>query len=108
VPPQQPGTGEPVEVSNEPDWLQFGKPAVKKTGYGGTRVKVMAKNISGQRISLCMVTATFVKGDTILGAARGSVRDIAPGLNTSVELMATDNVNVMAYDTLNLETTRCY
>jgi hypothetical protein len=99
---QQAGNGEPVAAS---DPLQFGKPAVMKSSLGMTGVKVMAKNVSGKRISECIVTATFVKGDTILGTAQGFVRNVAPGFRTTAQLWAQDVVK--GYDTISLETTTC-
>jgi hypothetical protein len=94
----------PIAVSATPDDLQFGKPTVTKN-YGMTEVKVMVKNVSGKQVT-CTLTATFLRGDTILGTAGGVVNDLAPGATKTSELMTNDTVK--GYDTLKLEPSACF
>ncbi len=94
----------PVAVSATRETLQFGKPTVKRN-FGMTEVKVMVKNVSGQQVT-CVLTGTFLQGDTILGTANGTINDLAPGATKTSELMTDDNVK--GYDTLKLEPSACF
>jgi hypothetical protein len=85
--------------------LEFGKPTVKTT-MGMTKVDVEAKNISGQEIKGCMVTATFKKGDTILGTANGAVNEVPAGGTRTAQLIGTDAV--AGYETMKLEASTCF
>jgi hypothetical protein len=102
--PAQPSAAMPVAVSETETALQFGKPTVANN-YGMLHVKVLAKNVSGRTLN-CMVTGTFLRGDTILGTANGALNDIAPGSTKTVELLSMDKVR--GYDTLKLEPSSCF
>jgi hypothetical protein len=108
VQPEQPIPGQPsampVAVSETETALEFGKPTVVNS-YGMTHVKVMTKNVSGRKLN-CMLTGTFLRGDTILGTANGALNDIAPGSTKTAELLTTDKVK--GYDTLKLEPSACF
>jgi hypothetical protein len=99
----QAGTGAPVAVS---DRLQFGKPTVKKNSLGITQLNVMAKNVSSQHFSTCAVTATFLKGNRILGSVMEIVTELEPGSTKTLLLETRDQVK--GYDTLNLKTIWCH
>lgn len=85
--------------------LSFGKPTVK-TSMGMVTVMVEAKNVSGHDLRSCVVTATFKKGDTILGTANGAVNQIPADATTTAQLMSTDNIT--GYDALRLEARTCF
>jgi hypothetical protein len=108
VEPEQPNPGRPsampVAESETETPLQFGKPTVV-SNYGLLQVKVMAKNVSGRKIS-CMVTGTFLRGDTILGTANGALNEVAAGSTRTAELISNDKVK--GYDTLKLEASTCF
>jgi len=97
--------GSPAIISDGQGTLQFGKPTVKETGFGMTKVMVQVKNVTDRQIS-CMVTATFTKRDTILGTANGNVNDLRAGSLKTAELMTTDQVR--GYDTVRLEPGTCF
>jgi hypothetical protein len=97
--------GGPAIISDGQDTLQFGKPTVKDAGFGMTKVMVQVKNVTDSQIS-CMVTATFMKRDTILGTANGNVNDLRAGFLKTAELMTTDQVR--GYDTVRLEPGTCF
>jgi len=99
-----PSAAMPVAVSETQTALQFGKPTVVNT-YGMTEVKVRVKNTSNRTMN-CVVTGTFLRGDTILGTASGTINDLAGGSTKTVELMSADKVR--GYDTLNLEPSACF
>jgi hypothetical protein len=102
---QEATPGSPAIVSDGQGTLQFGKPTVKDTGFGMTRVMVQVRNVTDRQIS-CMVTATFTKRDTILGTANGNVNNLRAGSLKTAELMSTDQVR--GYDTVRLETGGCF
>ena len=97
--------GSPAIISDGQDTLQFGKPTVKDTGLGMTKVMVQVKNVTDRQIS-CMVTATFMKRDTILGTANGNVNDLRSGSLKTAALMTTDQIR--GYDTVRLEPGTCF
>jgi hypothetical protein len=97
--------GSPAIISDGQDTLQFGKPTVKDTGFGMTKVMVQVKNVTDRQIS-CMVTATFMKRDTILGTANGTVNDLRSGSIKTAALMTTDQIR--GYDTVRLEPGTCF
>ena len=97
--------GGPAIISDGQDTLQFGKPTVKDAGFGMTKVMVQVKNVTDSQIS-CMVVATFMKRDTILGTANGNVNDLRAGFLKTAELMTTDQVR--GYDTVRLEPGTCF
>lgn len=97
--------GLPAIISDGQDTLQFGKPTVKDTGFGMTKVMVQVKNVTDRQIS-CTVTATFMKRDTILGTANGNMNDLRPGSLKTAELTTADQVR--GYDTLRLEPGACF
>jgi hypothetical protein len=78
---------------------------VKESGFGSTKVMVQARNATERKMS-CVVDATFMKQDTILGTAHGAVNAISAGSSKTAELMTTDKIR--GYDTLKLETGACF
>ena len=102
---QEATPGSPAILSDGQDTLQFGKPTVKDTGFGMTKVMVQVKNATDRQIA-CTVTATFMKGDTILGTANGHVSAFRAGSVKTAELMTTDRIR--GYDTMRLETGTCF
>jgi hypothetical protein len=66
---------------------------------------VQVKNVTDRQIS-CMVTATFMKRDTILGTANGNVNDLRSGSLKTAALMTTDQIR--GYDTVRLEPGTCF
>jgi hypothetical protein len=88
-----------------PGKLTFGKPAVK-VQMGMTQVAVEATNVSGENLTGCTATATFKKGDTIVGTANGAVNELAVGATKTVQLVGTDNVT--GYDTVKIEASVCF
>jgi hypothetical protein len=99
-----PPSAAPVAVSETASVLQFGKPTVSNS-YGMTEVKVLVRNVSDRTVH-CMVTGTFLRGDTILGTANGAVNELAPGSTKTAVLLTTDKVR--GYDTLKLEPSTCF
>ena len=98
----------PVVFRGAQEALEFGKPTVKvERGLGMlmNRVMVQARNVSDQRMN-CLVTATFLRGDTILGTASGAVNGIPPAGTKTAQLMGTDDIK--GYDSLRLETGACF
>lgn len=85
--------------------LEFGKPTIKTT-MGMTEIAVEAKNVSGQDVKSCIITATFKKGDTILGTANGAVNQLPAGATRTAQLMGSDAVT--GYDALKLEASTCF
>lgn len=107
---QRPGSQEAepdpsAVVSDEQDALQFGKPTVRDSGFGMTRVMVQARNVADRPVT-CVVTATFMQGDTILGTANGTVDAVRAGGVKTAELMTMDRIR--GYDTVRLETGGCF
>ena len=102
---QEATPGSPAIISDGQGTFQFGKPTVKETGFGMTKVMVQVKNVTDRQIS-CMVTATFTKRDTILGTANGNVNDLRAGSLKTAELVTTDQVR--GYDTARLEASTCF
>jgi hypothetical protein len=102
---QEPDRGSLATVGDGEDALQFGKPTVRDTAFGMTRVIVQARNVTDRPVS-CVVTATFMKGDTILSTANGSVNAIGAGSVKTAELMTTDRIR--GYDTVRIETGGCF
>ena len=102
---QEATPGSPAILSDGQDTLQFGKPTVKDTGFGMTKVMVQVKNATDRQIA-CTVTATFMRGDTILGTANGHVSAFRAGSVKTAELMTTDRIR--GYDTMRLETGTCF
>jgi hypothetical protein len=97
--------GSPAIISDGQGTLQFGKPTVKETGFGMTRVMFQAKNMTDRPVT-CIVAATFMLRDGILGTARGTVNAVGAGSVKTAELMTTDKVR--GYDELKLETGGCF
>lgn len=97
--------GTPVAISEKHATLEFGKPTVK-VEMGMTQVMVEAKNRSAADIQACVVTATFKKGDTILGTANGAVNDVPAGVTRTAQLVSTDSIK--GYDTVKLEASTCF
>lgn len=96
----------PVAKSNLGDSLEFGKPTLKAMGVGNmAQVLVETKNTGAVGIT-CTVTATFKKGDQILGAANGAVNDVPAGGVKTAQLMTTDSVD--GFDVVKLETSACF
>src|SRR5580658_1378661 len=89
--------------------LTFGKPsALKVTSLGQTRMMtfaVEATNATNGDFKLCSVTATFKKGDTILGTAVGNAIDLKSGATKTLSMIGQDDVT--GYDTLKLEASTC-
>jgi len=100
----QPVAAAPVALSDRVSPLRFGKPTVK-TDMGMTTVMVQATNATDRGVS-CMVTATFLRGDTILATANGVLQQCAPGATKTVELMSTDGPK--GFDTVRLEASTCF
>jgi hypothetical protein len=97
-------SAEPAVVTDSGDRLRFGKPTVK-TGMGMTRVIVQAQNITDRDTS-CIVMATFLKGATIMGTAKGALNRVHAGGTRTTELLTIDGVK--GYDTLKLDAGTCY
>lgn len=91
-----------AQVTRDP--LSFGRPTVK-TSSGMTRVMVEATNTTSNEVS-CLVTATFMRGDTILGTASGAVNQLAPRAVRTAELISMDSVS--GHDRLKLEASTCF
>jgi hypothetical protein len=103
--PTQPAAA-PTAVSDQRDPLEFGKPTVKtERSMGMTTVMVKAKNLANRPIT-CTVTASFMKGDTILGVAMGTTNEHPVGANRTVTMLTTDSIK--GYDTVSLEATTCF
>jgi len=66
---------------------------------------VQARNVTDRPIT-CVVTATFMKGDTILGTANGTVNAVSASSVKTAELMSTDRIR--GYDTVRLEASTCF
>jgi hypothetical protein len=100
-------TDNPVSLSEKEATLTFGKPTVKDmgAGMGMTKVMVEATNPNHGKVS-CVVTATFKKGDTILGTAQGAINEVPAGSTRTAELMTMDKLR--GYDTLKLEASTCF
>jgi antitoxin component YwqK of YwqJK toxin-antitoxin module/predicted nucleic acid-binding Zn ribbon protein len=97
-------SAEPAVVTDDNDHLRFGKPTIKaKTGM--TRVIVQARNMTDQETT-CVVTATFMKGESILGTARGAANSVPAAGTRTVELFTVDDIR--GYDTLKLEAGTCF
>jgi antitoxin component YwqK of YwqJK toxin-antitoxin module len=96
---------EPRVVTDNSDILSFGKPTVKPARYGITRVLVEAKNVTQHQVT-CTLTATFLKGDSIIGTADGILSDVSAGDTKTAGFTTSDNV--AGYDTLKLKTSSCF
>jgi antitoxin component YwqK of YwqJK toxin-antitoxin module len=96
---------QPEVVTDENDILRFGKPTVKKTSRGVTKVLVEAQNVTNRKVS-CTVKATFLKGESIIGTASDILNGIPAGNSKTAELTTDDDVE--AYDTLKLKTHICF
>ena len=70
-----------------------------------TRVMVQVRNVTDRPVT-CLVTATFLKGDTILGTANGTVNAIGASSVKTAQLMTMDRIR--GYDTVRLETGGCF
>jgi len=92
-------------VTDNNDILSFGKPTVKPARYGITRVLVEAKNVTQHQVT-CTLTATFLKGDSIIGTADGMLSDVSAGDTKTAEFTTSDDV--AGYDTLKLKTSSCF
>jgi hypothetical protein len=97
--------GAPAIISDGQDTVQFGKPTVRDSAFGMTRVMVQVRNVTERKIT-CVVEATFMKQDTILGTAQGTVNAISAGSAKTAELMTTDKIR--GYDILKLDTGACF
>jgi hypothetical protein len=95
----------PAVISDGQDTVQFGKPTVKETGFGMTKVMVQVKNVTDRKIT-CVVEATFMKQDTILGTAQGTVNAISVGSAKTAELMTQDKIR--GFDIMKLDTGACF
>jgi hypothetical protein len=84
--------------------LEFGRPTVTKHRHM-TEVMVEATNATDRDVRMCSVTATFKKGDTILGTAIGALNDLAADATKTLNLMGMDDVD--GYDTLKIEADTC-
>ena len=82
--------------------MMFG-PANVKTEMGITTVLVEARNPTAESMS-CTVSATFKKGDTILGVASGAVNDVPAGGKRTAQLITADSVKDYEDYTLNADT----
>jgi hypothetical protein len=103
-----PSTAAPVVLSDKQDTLEFGKPTVKVArtfGMAMTRVIVQAKNVTDRKVD-CLVTATFMNGDSILGTATGTVNGVPAASTKTAELVGIDDIK--GYDVLKLETGACF
>ena len=98
-------SAEPAVVTDNSDSVHFGKPTVRDTGFGMTRVMVQVRNVTDRPVT-CLVTATFLKGDTILGTANGTVNAIGASSVKTAQLMTMDRIR--GYDTVRLETGGCF
>jgi len=96
----------PVAKSNLGDSLHFGKPTLKSMGMADmAQVLVETKNTGSNGIT-CTVTATFKKGEQILGTANGAVNDLPAGGTKTTQLVTTDKVE--GFDVVKLETSTCF
>jgi hypothetical protein len=96
---------EPTVVTDNNDILSLGKPTVKPARYGITRVLVEAKNVTKHQVT-CTLTATFLKGDSIIGTAHDMLSDVSAGDTKTAEFTTSDDV--AGYDTLKLKTSSCF
>jgi len=85
--------------------VMFGKPSVKEIGFSTTKVMVQVQNVTEKSLS-CMVKATFMDGDTILGTAQGTVNQIPANATKTAELLSADKIR--GYSVLKLQTDTCF
>jgi antitoxin component YwqK of YwqJK toxin-antitoxin module/ribosomal protein L32 len=97
-------SAEPAVVADSMAPLRFGKPTVKAT-MGMTRVLVQAQNVTSHEVT-CVVAAVFLKGETIMGTARGTLNSVPAASTKTAELLTVDAVR--GYDTLKLEADTCF
>ena len=70
-----------------------------------TRVLAEAKNVTKHQVT-CTLTATFLKGDSIVGTAHAMLSDVSAGDTKTAEFTTSDDV--AGYDTLKLKTSSCF
>ncbi len=99
--PAAPAPSDPVEVAEEE--ISFGRPSIRSQ-HGLRTVLVEVTNNRSASVT-CTVTATFKKGDTILGVAEGVVNDLPPGGTKTADLLTEDRIT--GYDSLKLEAGTC-